>query len=481
MSTSPLMRSISGVRGIFGESLTLPIVSAHITAFYETICEDLSKKELKIIVGRDSRISGPQVLDRTLQILVNLGAIITEIGIVPTPTVQLEVINSSSDCGIVITSSHNPKEWNGLKFVDSQGLFLGVDLCKKLYTKADHFLQNKEEQEEEEEKNEELDEEKKKQITIDKEAGKRHINSILELPYIDIESIKKKGYCVCIDTINGAGGRVLPELLRSLGVAKVVELNTQMTGVFAHSPEPIPENLNGICETVVSKSCDFGIAVDPDADRCVLIGPDGKPLGEEYTLAIAVYFMLEKVGRRGPVCKNLSSSRAIDDIAKQYSNCPVYSTRIGEMHVASKMIQENAVIGGEGNGGVMLPDLHIGRDSLVATALVIQCLASENCTLNELKKKLPQYQIEKLKVHVTGIDFEAIKNYYIQKLNKESGVTFDFADGIKIDHPDWWCHLRKSNTEPVIRVIGESSNTKETSLQMCQRFMKDIKEFNQKN
>lgn len=287
--------------------------------------------------------------------------------------------------GIVITSSHNPEEWNGLKLIDYHGLFMSPDNCKSLFALADnpqpisYVSWN------------EYGSKSNYTNSIDD-----HIQSILNLPFFDVELIKKRKFKICLDTVNGAGGTTMKRLLEAFG-ATVYMINAEENGIFAHKPEPIPEHLNSLCELVRAKGADLGIAVDPDADRCVLIDEDGCPLGEEYTLAIAVDFMLGRCNKLGNVVKNLSSSRCIDDIAEKY-NCKVFATPVGEFHVAKKMIEVESVIGGEGNGGVMLPDVHIGRDAPVGAALVLMELAHFDGTLKQKKLSLPQWHIVKLKV-----------------------------------------------------------------------------------
>lgn len=287
--------------------------------------------------------------------------------------------------GVIITCSHNPIEWNGLKFVNSEGLFLTPDECKQMFSIAEN----------------------PSSIVYSNwnsfgsfshydHAIDDHINKIFELPYINKSIIQKRNFKISLDTINGAGGEILSKLLKELNV-DLIHLNSEQNGIFAHNPEPIPENLTDLCKSVKENGADMGIAVDPDVDRCVLIDENGVPLGEEYTLAIAVDFILGRCNKKGNIVKNLSSSRAIDEIAKKYG-CKSFSTPVGELHVAKKMIEVDSVIGGEGNGGVMLPDVHIGRDAPVAVALILSELAHFNGTLSEKKKTLPQWSIVKLTV-----------------------------------------------------------------------------------
>lgn len=414
-----------------------------------------------IILGRDSRVSGPWVEQLVAGVLIAQGYNVKMVGIVPTPTVQLLVIKEKAVGGIIVTSSHNPVEWNGLKFVDNDGLFLSPELCVKMYEMAAEpaklepsFVSWSE----------------SGTMTSSTHAIESHLESIFSLPYINAETVSIRKYKVCLDAINGAGGEIMTALLRRFG-CEVIVLNGAPTGIFAHEPEPIPSNLGQLSQAVIANHADFGIAVDPDVDRCVLIDEAGTPLGEEYTLAIAVDYMLGHVGKRGKVVKNLSTSRVVDDIAAKY-DCEVIATPVGEIHVAKEMVRCQAVIGGEGNGGVMLPDVHIGRDAPVAAALILMKLAIEGVSLAQLKAQMPQWEIVKLKTSTTGINLsgalEAIKETWRGK-----GAAISESDGIRIDTEDFWVHLRASNTEPIVRVIGESSDSQKATLR-CSDFMEQL-------
>eukprot|EP01111_Echinosteliopsis_oligospora_P002882 TRINITY_DN1459_c0_g1_i3.p1 TRINITY_DN1459_c0_g1~~TRINITY_DN1459_c0_g1_i3.p1 ORF type:complete len:458 (-),score=158.74 TRINITY_DN1459_c0_g1_i3:31-1404(-) len=456
--SGPLMVTVSGVRGILGQSLLPSVIEKYVGAFA------LLVKGKKIVVGRDSRVSGRWVAPFAQSILIAMGYDVVDIGIVPTPTVQFMVQQLKADGGLVITSSHNPAEWNGLKFISADGLFLSPELCKEMFAIADkgNFTYP--------------GYEATGKLTNNEEAAQAHINALLSLPYIRPDSIKSRKFKIVLDAVNGAGGHIMSQLLTQLG-ATVIGLNLEPTGLFAHKPEPIPAHLTDLCEAVKANKADFGIAVDPDVDRCVLIDDLGRPVGEEYTLVMAVQFMLGTVGRRGPVCKNLSSSRAVDVVASKYG-CEVYATPVGEIHVAKKMEKEKAVIGGEGNGGVMLPDIHIGRDAPVAATLILQLLADFNGSISELKATLPQFEIAKLSVSITGINPDVV----VAHIKKQWGgkAVLNELDGLHISTPDWWVHLRKSNTEPIIRVIGEGGGY-EASLARCNEFMKEITSFQGKN
>jgi len=455
--STPFMETISGVRGIASKSITPLTVVSYVAAFSHLL------HPRKVIVGRDSRISGSWLHSIAIHTLASSGIHVVDLGIVPTPTVQLIVIQEKADGGIILTSSHNPIEWNGMKFVGSDGLFLTNDQCEKLFSlrrQNDPWYQVEGQQNGESGKVEYLD------------AVSRHIDTILSLPYIKPSVTSKCNFKVVLDSINGAGGIIMKELLTKLGCT-VIGLNLTMDGRFAHPPEPIPEHLGQLSNSVKENKADFGIAVDPDVDRCVFIDENGNPIGEEYTLGMAVKFILGHVGRRGIVCKNLSSSRCVDDIASSYG-CPTIATPVGEISVASRMVTLNAVIGGEGNGGVMLPDVHIGRDAPVAAALAIQLLAETGLTLSQLKASLPQYHILKMKVSIEGLNADSVIHHYKEKWEANpQGATLNHEDGLHISTAEWWVHLRKSNTEPIIRVIGES-RTPEESLKVCQKFINEI-------
>mmetsp|Transcript_29171 Transcript_29171/g.32394 ORF Transcript_29171/g.32394 Transcript_29171/m.32394 type:complete len:458 (+) Transcript_29171:165-1538(+) len=455
-SKAPLMVSISGVRGIAGKSLTPVVINKYVAAF--ATVQRKTRPNGKIIVGRDSRVSGHWVTSVVIGVLNAMGYDTVEVGIVPTPTVQVMVQHYSAVGGVIITSSHNPVEWNGLKFVDADGLFISPEKVAEFIKVADageftyvtppttygHS----------------------ESIT---DANDIHIKKLLALPYIDTTKIAAKKFKVVLDTVNGAGGPIMTKLLETLG-CQVIPLNTDPTGVFAHMPEPIPSHLSQLCDAVKQNSADLGIATDPDVDRCVFIDEKGVPIGEEYTLAMAVKFFLAH--KKGAVCKNLSSSRAVDDIAKEYG-CETFATPVGEIHVAKKMQEIKAVIGGEGNGGVMLPDLHIGRDAPVAATLALQLLSQGDATLSQLKASLPQWEIVKLKVPVTSNADEVIESV-AKEWRGNPDAKLSSVDGTRIDTADWWVHLRKSNTEPVVRVIAEAADAA-TATKVAQQFMDKMK------
>eukprot|EP00033_Pygsuia_biforma_P001264 GCRY01001430.1.p2 GENE.GCRY01001430.1~~GCRY01001430.1.p2 ORF type:complete len:456 (-),score=111.85 GCRY01001430.1:47-1414(-) len=454
-----LMVTISGVRGIVGETLTPYVVMKYVHAFGKLQKE--SGLGRKVVVGRDSRVSGPWITDIACGVLASLGFEVIQLGIVPTPTVQIMVQQLKADAGLVITSSHNPVQWNGLKFIDNTGLFLGPEKCKTMFAMADKSTFDI------------PDYTATGRRVDDHTAIETHIRLVDGLDCVDVEKIRSKKFRVCLDTVNGAGGPIMTTLLKQFG-CEVVELNTDPTGLFAHTPEPIPENLTDLCKAVVEQKCDLGIAVDPDVDRCVFINEKGEPIGEEYTLTMAVELFLGVLGKRGAVVKNLSSTKAINEVAAKYG-CETFSAPVGEINVGEKMVAVGAVIGGEGNGGVMLPDLHIGRDAPCAAAMALSLLAHRGLSMSALKASLPQWHITKLKVPLGSVNPDQVLAHFKQEwAAKASDISEE--DGLRIDTPDWWVHIRKSNTEPIVRVIGEG-RTLEESQKICQDFMDQIQKM----
>lgn len=487
----PLMVSISGIRGLAGSSLTPAVVERYVSAFCHLLrTQDPPPPPPKrpaargpapggarprIVLGSDSRVSGPWIVRLAQAIFLANGFDVLDVGVVPTPTVQFLVNPSATTAvedgaatpraGLIVTASHNPEPWNGLKFVDGDGLFLAPERCAALFQWANlppPFAR----------------------VPFDgagllallpvdapDAAHVRHADAILRLPQIDPAAVARLELTVALDAINGAGGRAMAHLLAAFGV-RVVGINLEPSGRFAHMPEPVPEHLGQLGAAVREHGADFGIAVDPDVDRCVLLDERGVPVGEEYTLALAAKFWLGPCAVRGPVCKNLSSSRALDDIARKYG-CPVLCAPVGEIHVARKMVECGAVIGGEGNGGVMLPDVHIGRDALVAAALVLQYYARYRAkdpaarSMRTLVEKLPRWYIVKLKA-VRSPAADAALDRLRDAWVADPSMSVDLQDGIRVDAPDYWLHLRKSNTEPIIRVICESS-TPEAAREVAER------------
>ncbi len=442
------MTSVSGVRGIIGESLTPEVIVKYVTAFGQKLFGQ------KVIVGADPRESSQFIQPLVKSCLMACGCTAVDIGYSPTPTAELAVIKSKAAGGIVITASHNPQEWNGLKFIGADGMFLPEKEIYTLFQEADSRKRVYKGWDE-------LGNEETFPDAID-----NHLQLIYDLPYLDIDLIRKRAFKIAIDCVNGAGATIIPKLLTHFG-CEVIELNTEFTGKFAHNPEPVPQNLVDLAVAVKENHADFGLAVDPDVDRLAIISNEGNPLGEEYTLALAVKFVLSK--KLGYVVVNLSTSRVIDEIA-QYYNVLLFKTKVGEINVSQRMKEVDAVIGGEGNGGVILPELHFGRDAIVATALILQALAEFGDTISQLKQSLPQYYILKDKESIKNIDANNVIEHFAEKYKDEQ---LDLTDGLRIDRPDSWIHLRKSNTEPIVRIIVES-RTPEISWRILQEVKEKI-------
>lgn len=444
-----LMVSISGIRGIVGESLTPAVIEKYTLAFGSSLDKG------KVILGRDSRTSGELINNLVKGCLLATGCEVLEIGIVPTPTVQMEILHHKADGGIAITASHNPPEWNGLKFMDANGRFLSPDKAKKVYAEADKGQFNLQKWN------------NVGKAKADTNANQRHIEAILQLPYLDLKELKQRRFKVVLDCVNGAGGLIIPQLLDELG-CEIVVLNGKANGHFAHTPEPLPENLTELSAEVKKQNADVGFAVDPDVDRCAIIDNTGVTIGEEYTLALAVKFILSK--KLGNVVVNMSTSRASEEIAKYY-NCPFFRTKVGEINVAEEMAKVEAVIGGEGNGGVILPELHLGRDAPVAVALTLQALLESGGKMRELFLSLPQFQIVKKKINIEGKNPDELLD---KMAKKHPDKKINFLDGLKIDTENTWVHLRKSNTEPIIRVMAEAPTEQEAE-DLANTYLDEIK------
>lgn len=452
-----LIVSISGVRGVVGESLTPDVAVLYSKAFAEYCLQKTPQgKKCKIIIGRDGRITGKILTNIISSTLLAMGCDVVAIGICPTPTVALAVEKSDAVGGIAVTASHNPIQWNGLKFFNKDGLFFDADemtdfLAVLKSDKISYASWNK------------IGTHQSDEAWIQK-----HIDTVLQLKYLDVQKIKERKFKVVLDCINSAGGVIVPPLLKMLG-CDVVEMNCEVSGVFARTPEPIPENLTALAEKVFIEKANLGIAVDPDVDRLVLITEKGEPLGEEYTIASVVNFILSKEhgaksSERGTnrVVVNLSTTRAVDDIAKNYG-ATVTRTPVGEINVAKKMKEIDALIGGEGSGGVILPEAHYGRDAIVGIGLILQMLAEFGGSLSEYKTTLPQYFITKSKIEIGNLDPDKLLAHLIEKFKSEKINT---EDGVKIDFADSWVHLRKSNTEPILRIIVEAKSLDEARRQI---------------
>lgn len=428
------MKSLSGIRGIVGLSLDPPTVIAYAAAFGQLV------RKGKVVVGRDSRPSGGYISQLVCSTLALAGCDVIDLGIVPTPTVELAVIHHKAVGGIAITASHNPTEWNALKFFNSSGEFI----TRREYTRLEKMVDDN--------KPRFQPHDKIGRVMFDDQAIGRHIASVLRLKTIHPNEIRKRRYRIVVDAINGAGSEALPQLLERLG-ASVIRLNCKNDGNFFRKPEPIPENLTQLGQWVRRHKADLGMACDPDADRLALVDETGRPIGEELTLALSVaYYLLFK---KGPIAINLSTSRATADVARM-TGSRVYYSPVGEANVIAEMRRRSAVIGGEGNGGVILPDSHYGRDALVGAGLVISFLARSNRRLSELAGTIPAYCTIKKKAPLPG-RFER-KIYIVEKQFKAAfgRVEIDRRDGLRCDLADGWVQVRKSNTEPIYRLFVEA-------------------------
>ncbi len=424
------------IGGAVGSNLT-PVDIVEMTAAYGTWLLSTGK-ESKVIIGRDGRISGQIVSDLACNTLLSLGIDVIDLGLSTTPTVEMIVPHLNAGGGIIFTASHNPKEWNALKLLNDKGEFIskkeGEEIMRIASQRSFNFVDV-----------ENLGGYSKNESAID-----YHIQKIFELEYIDIEAVSNRRFKVVVDCINSTGAISIPPLLEGLNCDFHL-INEELTGDFAHNPEPLAINLTGISQVVKERGADLGIAVDPDVDRLVFVSEDGNLFGEEYSLvAIADYILKQK---KGPTVSNFSSTRALADLSEKYG-CAYYASAVGEVHVVEKMKEHKAVIGGEGNGGIILPDLHYGRDALVGIAIMLSFLAKEKTTLSQLKSRYSDYTIIKSKLKLDpDFDFQAIlnnvKNVYLEeKINETDGLKIDFVNG--------WVHLRKSNTEPIVRLIAEA-------------------------
>jgi phosphomannomutase len=438
-----LMVSISGVRGIVGESLTPPVVVRYASAFGD-YCRQKHPDAPSVVVGQDGRITGEIISHLVSSTLLATGVDVRALGVSPTPTVALAVEQSGAAGGIAVTASHNPIEWNGLKFFAPTGMFLDSDENRELWTIADAQYARYARWD------------SVGRLTADSTWVQRHVERVLALDYIDVDRVRNSRFRVVLDCVNASGGAIVPLLLKELG-CDVIPMNCELSGVFAHTPEPVPENLSDAAARVKAEHAHLGIAVDPDADRLVFITENGEPFGEEYTIASVIKFVLgrerQRRSQRLRVVVNLSTTRAVDDIGAGYG-AEVIRTPVGEIHVAKRMKEIGAIIGGEGNGGVILPSVHLGRDAIVGIGLFLQLLAEFGGTVSELKATLPQYAIAKGKIALGRSSPDTTLSRIRESL--DSSVKLNAEDGLKLDFADYWVHLRKSNTEPIIRVIAEA-------------------------
>lgn len=439
-----LIKSISGIRGTIGgkvgDNLT-PVDAVKFASAYGTwLKKHHNKVKLNVVIGRDARISGPMIHNLVVNTLIGLGIDVVDLGLSTTPTVEVAVPLEKADGGIILTASHNPKQWNALKLLNEKGEFLsGADGAEILaiaeaeafdFSEVDHLGT----------------------VHTHDAYMDIHIDEVLNLPLVDVEAVKKRKFKVVVDGVNSSGGIIIPNLLEQMGV-EVVKLYCEPNGHFPHNPEPLKEHLGDICALVVQEKADFGIVVDPDVDRLAFISNDGAMFGEEYTLVAVADYVLSKTP--GNTVSNMSSSRALRDITQKHHGS-YQASAVGEVNVVELMKKTNAIIGGEGNGGIIYPELHYGRDSLVGVALFLTHLAGMNQTVAELRASYPQYFMSKNKIELTPeIDVDAILKAMTEKYQHEEISTID---GVKIDFASEWVHLRKSNTEPIIRIYTEAPN-----------------------
>ena len=459
-----LIKSISGIRGTIGgkpgEALTAIDIVKFAAAFGSIIQEGRNDKSApaRIVIGRDGRISGSMVNALVVQTLLSLGIDVLDLGLSTTPTVEIATKNETADGGMIITASHNPKEWNALKLLNSDGEFIdaatGAEVLKRAQKESLVFAAV----------------DKLGKLTTDDTYLQKHIELVLDYPLVNKKAIEKKNLKIVVDCINSTGALVLPQLLKALGVAEVILINGEVNGKFAHNPEPLPEHLTALSNEVVKQNADLGIAVDPDVDRLCFVCEDGSMFGEEYTLvAVADYVLSKKVGN---TVSNMSSTKALKEITEKQGGA-YFPSAVGEVNVVGKMKEVNAVIGGEGNGGIIVPDFHYGRDALIGIALFLSHFASFKKGLKSFRGNYPDYFISKNKIELeNGLDVKSIFEK-IKKKYKNNPINSE--DGLKIEFDSDWVHLRTSNTEPIIRIYAES-NFETTANNIAKKLMEDIKE-----
>lgn len=458
-----LIKSISGIRGTIGgkpgEGLS-PLDVVRFTAAYGTWVKNrFPGQRVKVVVGRDARISGEMVNNLVLGTLQGVGIDILNIGLATTPTTEIAVTDENAQGGIILTASHNPKQWNALKLLNEKGEFLTAadgELVLKIadeetyqFVEVDHLGQ----------------------VSVDDSYNEKHIQKVLAMKLVDVEAIRKANFKVAIDAVNSVGGIVIPALLKALGVTNIIELYTTPNGQFPHNPEPLPEHLTEISALIREKKADLGFVVDPDVDRLAIVNEDGSMFGEEYTLVAVADYVLRATP--GNTVSNLSSSRALADVTRQLGG--VYqAAAVGEVNVVAKMKAIGAVIGGEGNGGIIYPESHYGRDALVGVALFLTHLAKSGKTCSQLRSIYPAYFMSKNKIELTpGIDTDAILIAMKQKFASEKVTDID---GVKIDFAESWVHLRKSNTEPIIRIYSEAKSPEQADA-LALSMINDIKQI----
>lgn len=457
-----LIKSISGIRGtiggIVGENLT-PIDAVKFASAYGVwIKQQRNKEHYTVVVGRDARISGEMIQNLVMNTLVGLGIHVIDLGLSTTPTVEVAVPMEHADGGIILTASHNPKQWNALKLLNAKGEFLNAEEGAKILKIAESGAMQFAEVDD-------LGRITKNQAYID-----LHIDEVLKLPLVNKDAIARQNFRVVVDGVNSTGGIAVPLLLERLGV-HAVKLYCEPNGHFPHNPEPLKEHLTDLSELVVKEHADFGIVVDPDVDRLAFMCEDGEMFGEEYTLVACADYVLSRTP--GNTVSNMSSTRALRDITEKYEQ-NYEASAVGEVNVVELMKQNNAIIGGEGNGGIIYPELHYGRDSLVGVALFLSLLAEKNMKVSALRKSYPSYFMSKNKIQLTpSLDVDAILKEIESRYASEDITTID---GVKIDFEDSWVHLRKSNTEPIIRIYTEAKAQDEAD-NLGLKIMNEIKEI----
>lgn len=457
-----LIKSISGIRGTIGgaisENLTPIDVVKFASAYAQWIKNQTNKTSIKIVMGRDARLSGEMVSNLVSGTLIGMGVEVIDLGLSTTPTVEVAVPMEQADGGIIITASHNPKQWNALKLLNAKGEFIsgaeGEELIRIADTNDYSFV----------------DIDAIGSYTQNDTYLQKHIDAVLNLPLVNKEAVKEAGFKVVVDAVNSTGGIFIPALLKELGV-EVIELYCDPTGHFPHNPEPLAENLTEISKLVIEHQADLGIVVDPDVDRLAFVCSDGSMFGEEYTLVAVADYVLKHTP--GNTVSNLSSTRALSDVTSKNGG-KYFASAVGEVNVVEKMKAENAIIGGEGNGGIIYPEIHYGRDALVGVGLFLTHLAQENISSKELRDSYPNYEMSKNKIQLTPqINVDEI---LLKMKEKYKNERVNDIDGVKIDFANEWVHLRKSNTEPIIRVYSESE-TEESAAHIAQRVMDDIHEI----
>ncbi|MBR1644770.1 MAG: phosphoglucosamine mutase [Bacteroidales bacterium] len=458
-----LIKSISGIRGtiggVAGEGLSPLDIVKFTSAFATFLQRRNGGRRLTLVVGRDARLSGAMVDHLVVGTLVGMGVDVVETGLSTTPTTEMAVIDKKADGGIILTASHNPKHWNALKLLNERGEFIdaaeGAEVLRLAESDEITFA--------------EVDE--LGHVTEDLNTIDAHIRRVLALDLVDVDAVRKAGFRVAVDAVNSTGGIAIPRLLRAMGVTEVVELNCGPTGHFAHNPEPIPQNLTQIADVVRTQGCDLGIVVDPDVDRLALVCETGEMFGEEYTLVSVADYVLRHTP--GNTVSNLSSTRALRDVTEQYGQSYA-AAAVGEVNVTTLMRQTGAVIGGEGNGGVIYPALHYGRDALVGVALFLSLLAKSGMKMSQLRQTYPNYVISKNRKDLTpDMDVDEILRQMAARYSHEHVST---VDGVKVDFAESWAHLRKSNTEPIIRIYCEAHTEAEADA-LATRIIDDIEQL----